>query len=255
MLTTNAYTLGHERLVAAAQQILDDDLCCSLEACVDPVTQRWESRAILLHRRAGDVAVAITEWLLRDDGADWRLRGHPRSLSGRPENVTLLIHAGAGHHSARQPNRAPIPTQRRTPMLVRDGMNPIVVTVGPSHTLREAARRMTRGGVGAAVVFDPDLPAPGIITERDILLVAGEDGDLDTELVRAHLTANLVYAGAEWPLERAAEAMTDGRFRHVIVIDGADVTGILSMRDIVRCWVSSGLVASISAVGEEDASA
>ena len=135
-------------------------------------------------------------------------------------------------------------------MLVRDGMNPIVVTVGPSHTLREAARRMTRGGVGAAVVFDPDLPGPAIITERDILIVAGEDGDLDAELVRDHLTANLVYAAAEWSLERAAEAMTDGRFRHVIVIDGADVTGILSMRDIVRCWVKNGLMPSISAAGQ-----
>ncbi len=138
-------------------------------------------------------------------------------------------------------------------MLVRDGMNPIVVTVGPSHTLREAARRMTRGGVGAAVVFDPDLPAPGIITERDILMVAGNDGDLDAGLVRDHLTAHLVYAEAGWSLERAAEAMTDGRFRHVIVIDGADVTGILSMRDIVRCWVSSGMMSSMSAAGEDPA--
>jgi len=135
-------------------------------------------------------------------------------------------------------------------MLVRDGMNPIVVTVGPSHTLREAARRMTRGGVGAAVVFDPDLPAPGIITERDILIVAGEDGELDAELVCDHLTSNLVYAAAEWSLERAAEAMTDGRFRHVIVIDGADVIGILSMRDIVRCWVKNGVMPSISAAGQ-----
>jgi CBS domain-containing protein len=138
-------------------------------------------------------------------------------------------------------------------MLVRDGMNPIVVTVGPSHTLREAARRMTRGGVGAAVVFDPELAGPGIITERDILIVAGDDGDLDGELVRDHLTSNLVYAAAEWALERAAEAMTDGGFRHVIVVDGADVTGILSMRDIVRCWVSSGLMPSISAAGQNPA--
>jgi signal-transduction protein with cAMP-binding, CBS, and nucleotidyltransferase domain len=139
------------------------------------------------------------------------------------------------------------PETQEKPMLVRDGMNPIVVTVGPSHTLREAARRMTRGGVGAAVVFDPDLPAPAIITERDILIVAGEDGDLDAELVSAHLTANLVYAAAGWSLERAAEAMTEGRFRHVIVIDGADVIGIISMRDIVRCWVTNGFMPSISA--------
>jgi CBS domain-containing protein len=138
-------------------------------------------------------------------------------------------------------------------MLVRDGMNPIVVTVGPSHSLREATRRMTRGGVGAAVVFDPDLPGPGIITERDILTVAGNDGDLDAEVVRDHLTKHLVYAAAEWSLERAAEAMTDGKFRHVVVVDGADVTGILSMRDIVRCWVSNGMLSSTSVADEHQA--
>jgi CBS domain-containing protein len=54
-------------------------------------------------------------------------------------------------------------------MQVRDGMNPVVVTVGPSHTLREAARRMTARGVGAAVIIDDELPGPCIITERDIL--------------------------------------------------------------------------------------
>jgi CBS domain-containing protein len=133
-------------------------------------------------------------------------------------------------------------------MLVRDGMNPIVVTVGPTHTLREATRRMTRAGVGAAVVLDPDLHGPGIITERDILIVAGEDRDLDAELVRDHLTANPIYASTDWSLERAAEVMTDGGFRHVVVIDHADVAGILSMRDIVRCWIKNGMVASISAV-------
>lgn len=123
-------------------------------------------------------------------------------------------------------------------MMVRDGMNPIVVTVGTTHTLREAARRMTRGRVGAAVVFDPDLPAPSIVTERDVLYCAGNDGDLDRELVGHHLTGRLVYAAAEWPLQRAAEEMTEGGFRHVIVMDGSDVVGILSMRDIVRCWTA-----------------
>jgi len=254
MLTTDAYTLNRERLMAGARAISDEKLWCSLEACVDSAAQRWEPRAIMLHRDAEGVVDAITQWLLRDDGADWRLRGYPRSLRGWPPDVTLLIHVAAKKpRSAQQAISIPIPKHRRTPMLVRDGMNPIVVTVGPSHTLREAARRMTRGGVGAAVVFDPDLPAPGIITERDILIVAGEDGDLDAEFVRDHLTANLVYAAAEWSLERAAETMTDGRFRHVIVIDGADVTGILSMRDIVRCWVSSGMMSSMSAAGEDPA--
>jgi CBS domain-containing protein len=246
MLATDAYTLGRERLVAGARAVLNQNLWCGLEVCLDPGAQHWELRAIVLRDDPEEVADAITQWLLRDDGADWRLAGCARSVGGQPPAVTLLIHVAAESGPAHSDVSTPISKDRRTPMLVRDGMNPIVVTIGPSHTLREAARRMTRGGVGAAVVFDPDLPGPGIITERDILIVAGEDGDLDAELVRDHLTAKLVYAAAEWSLERAAEAMTDGRFRHVIVIDGADVTGILSMRDIVRCWVKSGMIASIS---------
>jgi len=123
---------------------------------------------------------------------------------------------------------------------VRDGMNPVVVTIGPDHTLREAARHMSSRGVGAAVVIDPEQPGPGIVTERDLLRANGRDQDIDVELVRDHLTTNLVYAEVEWPLETAAEAMVAGAFRHVIVLDGAEVVGILSMRDIVRCWTESG---------------
>ena len=124
-------------------------------------------------------------------------------------------------------------------MQVRDGMNEIVVTVGPDHTLREAARRMHARNVGAAVVFDSD-QGPGIITERDILASNGLGQDVDAELVRDHLSTKLVYAVADWSLERAAEEMTRGAFRHVIVMDGSEVVGILSMRDIVRCWTQTG---------------
>ncbi len=125
-------------------------------------------------------------------------------------------------------------------MLVRDGMNEIVVSVGPAHSLREAARRMHERGVGAAVVFDSDQPGPGIITERDLLGASGRGEDLDAEKVADHLTTGLVYAEADWSLEQAAHEMTRGGFRHVIVIEGSDVVGILSMRDIVRCWTQDG---------------
>jgi CBS domain-containing protein len=125
-------------------------------------------------------------------------------------------------------------------MDVRDGMNRIVVTVGPDHTLREAARRMTVANVGAAVVIDPEAGGPGIITERDLLHACGRHEDLDEALVREHLTQRLTYASADWSLERAAEEMVRCRFRHVVVLDGSEVVGILSMRDIVRCWTSDG---------------
>ncbi len=124
-------------------------------------------------------------------------------------------------------------------MDVRDGMNRIVVTVGPDHTLREAAQRMTAAEVGAAVVLDPEGEGPGILTERDLLHACGRGDDLDSEHVGSHMAQRLTYAAAEWPLEKAAEEMVRGRFRHVVVLDGSEVVGILSMRDIVRCWTEA----------------
>ena len=125
-------------------------------------------------------------------------------------------------------------------MQVREGMSSVVLTVGPSHTLRDAARSMARRGVGAAVVIDPEQPGPGIITERDILLALAEGQDPDSEQVGDHLSENLTFAAPDWSLERAADAMVRGGFRHLVVVDGGETVGVLSMRDIVRCWTDAG---------------
>ena len=125
-------------------------------------------------------------------------------------------------------------------MRVRDGMSEMVLTVGPGHTLREAARLMSERNVGAAVVMDPEAPGPGIVTERDVLNSVGAGQDLDTERVADHLTSNLVFASPDWSLEEAAAAMVRGHFRHLIVVDHGEVTGILSVRDIIRCWSQDG---------------
>lgn len=120
-------------------------------------------------------------------------------------------------------------------MQVRDGMSSSVLTIGPDHTLREAARRMSARHVGAAVVLDAD-SGIGILTERDVLVSIGEGQDPDTERVAEHLTGDLVFATPEWSLEAAAEAMVRGGFRHLVVLEGGEVAGMLSVRDIVRCW-------------------
>ncbi|HLM25963.1 MAG TPA: CBS domain-containing protein [Thermoleophilaceae bacterium] len=125
-------------------------------------------------------------------------------------------------------------------MEVRQGMSEMVLTVGPSHSLREAAQAMADRGVGAAVVVDPEQPGPGILTERDLLDSVGAGQSPDQEKVADHLSRNLTFAEPSWSLEYAAEAMVRGGFRHLIVVDGGDVHGVLSMRDIVRCWVSDG---------------
>jgi CBS domain-containing protein len=126
-------------------------------------------------------------------------------------------------------------------MQVSDGMTSVVLTIGPAHTLREAARLMSARKVGAAVVVDSERPALGILTERDVLDAIGAGLDPDTELASAHLTRDLVFAAPEWSLEEAAAAMTRGGFRHLIVVDGGEVVGMLAMRDIVRVWVTAGV--------------
>jgi CBS domain-containing protein len=125
-------------------------------------------------------------------------------------------------------------------MQVREGMSETVLTIGPQHTLREAAKAMCRRNVGAAVVLDPEAPGPGVITERDILHAVGSGEDPDRERVAEHLTANLTFASPDWSLEQAAAAMVRGRFRHLVVVNGGELAGILSMRDIVRCWTGDG---------------
>jgi CBS domain-containing protein len=121
-------------------------------------------------------------------------------------------------------------------MNVRDGMSKVVLSVGPAHTLRQAARLMSGQRVGAAVVVDSSEPGIGILTERDILDSVGAGQDPDSEIVANHRTADVVFASPEWTLEEAAAAMMAGNFRHLVVVDGQGVTGLLSMRDIVRCW-------------------
>jgi CBS domain-containing protein len=132
-------------------------------------------------------------------------------------------------------------------MQVHEGMSAMTLTAGPGHSLREAARLMSARSVGAAVVVDPDGHAPGILTERDILHSLGAGQDPDRELVGEHLTREVVYAAPDWSLEEAAAAMVRGGFRHLIVVEGGETVGILSVRDIVRCWTSDGAICPLPA--------
>ena len=130
-------------------------------------------------------------------------------------------------------------------MQVREGMSTVVLTVGPGHTLREAAAAMSERRVGAAVVLDPDGMGPGIITERDVLLSVAGGQDPDAEKVADHLPADLVFASPSWSLEQAAAVMVKGGFRHLVVVDAGETAGILSVRDIVRCWTDDGATCDV----------
>ena len=121
-------------------------------------------------------------------------------------------------------------------MKVAEGMSERVLMIGPAHTLREAARMMAARKVGAAVVVNPEHSGVGILTERDILTSVAAGEDPDAEFAAQHCTQDLVYAARDWTLEEAAVAMVRGGFRHLVVVEGHEVIGLLSMRDIVRVW-------------------
>jgi CBS domain-containing protein len=122
-------------------------------------------------------------------------------------------------------------------MHVRDAMTKPVLVVGPDHTLRQVAELMSVRKVGSAIVIDPESSGVGIMTERDLLNAIGAGLDPDVERVSAHLTREVVYAVPDWTLEQAAATMARGGFRHLVVMDGTEVLGVISVRDVMRAWV------------------
>ncbi len=131
-------------------------------------------------------------------------------------------------------------------MQVRDGMSEVVLTVGSSHTLREAAEMMVEKGTGAALVADDERPVPCIVTERDLLNSLGRGEDPDVELVAEHMSEGVVAAAPDWSLEHAASEMSTRGIRHLVVFDGGELVGILSIRDIVRVWTSAGATSGMT---------
>lgn len=131
-------------------------------------------------------------------------------------------------------------------MEVREGMSQVVLTLGPGHTLRDAARKMSERGVGAAVVLDDDAPGPGIISERDVLLSVGAGEDPDQECVSDHMSGSVITAAPDWSLERAAAEMASRKIRHLVIVEQGELVGVLSMRDIMRVWSSDGATSGMT---------
>jgi CBS domain-containing protein len=110
-----------------------------------------------------------------------------------------------------------------------------LLTVDPSTTAVEAARRMVERRVGAVLVVERGV-AVGIFTERDALrlMAAGSDGDV---AVRTCMTPHPETIAPADDVEHAAVLMIHGGFRHLPVMDGGRLVGIVSMRDLVRATV------------------
>jgi CBS domain-containing protein len=109
-----------------------------------------------------------------------------------------------------------------------------VLTIEPTATLVAAARKMRDRNVGAAVVVDPQGAVAGIFTERDLLRAVADGVDPEAGDVRSHMTTNPVTLPSNHSPSEAAQTMSEGRFRHIPVVDEGQLVGIVSIRDLVQ---------------------
>src|SRR5438067_6900297 len=110
-------------------------------------------------------------------------------------------------------------------------MSKDLITVGPDTTVAEAATVMGEHHAGSALVMDEGSLA-GIFTERDIVRALGEHFDAAGHPVSHWMTSNPTTIGPDASTEQALDAMLHGGFRHLPVIDGDQVVGMLSLRDV-----------------------
>ena len=116
-------------------------------------------------------------------------------------------------------------------MLVRDVMTGAAVTDSAADTLRSAAERMWREQTGSLLVMDGGRLA-GIITERDLLRAVALGADLATATVDEAMTTEVFTVSPDMPLRDAAREMAVRWIRHLPVVDGEQVLGVISMRDV-----------------------
>ena len=117
-------------------------------------------------------------------------------------------------------------------MTVRDLVAGDVVWVAPEATLRKGAEMMVSTEVGSFAV-EVDGALEGIFTERDLLRAVAEGADLDTEPISTWMTEYPDSFDPEMGVEEAAEWMLATGFRHLPVVDGGDVVGVISIKDVL----------------------
>jgi CBS domain-containing protein len=113
-----------------------------------------------------------------------------------------------------------------------DIVKPNFLTVAPEDTLGEVAERMTRENVGAVIVKDYGRLI-GILTERDMLHAMAARVHTSDARVRQWMTADPITVSVDTELDDAAKIMLDNGFRHLPVVDGETVLGVVSLRRVL----------------------
>jgi len=115
--------------------------------------------------------------------------------------------------------------------VLRDLMSTQVSLTTPDTPVVEAAAGMVKANVGSAIVMQGRFLA-GILTERDVLRAAASGDDLRVSLVSDWMTPDPQSASADTSVEEAAGIMPKNGFRHLPVLDGRTVCGVVSLRDL-----------------------
>ena len=116
-------------------------------------------------------------------------------------------------------------------MQVRDVMTEPTVTDSATDSLRSAAERMWRQQTGSLLVTDQG-NLTGIITERDVLRAVALGADPDRTTVDEVMTADVYTVPPAMPLQQAAREMAVRWIRHLPVMEGGRLLGVVSMRDV-----------------------
>jgi CBS domain-containing protein len=117
-------------------------------------------------------------------------------------------------------------------ILHRRRSGPDLVSARPDETVCVAAKRMAEQGCASILVIE-DERLLGIFTERDLLVrVAAAGLDLTTTKLRDVMTADPETIGSDEPVQEAVRRMDEGSFRHLVVVSGGRVLGVVSTRDI-----------------------
>ncbi len=123
--------------------------------------------------------------------------------------------------------------------ILRSKPDQVVHTIEPSATMREALEKMAYHDIGALVVVDDDARIVGIVTERDYARKGALMGrDSRETRVRELMTSPVMYVSPQESNENCMALMTQHRLRHLPVLDGEKLVGVLSMRDLVRDIIS-----------------
>ncbi|MDH4981513.1 CBS domain-containing protein [Hyphomicrobium sp. D-2] len=110
-----------------------------------------------------------------------------------------------------------------------------VATARPDATLLDIITKLTQKRIGAIVIVGDNGDVAGIISERDVVRKLGERGaDVLSEPVSKTMTTNVITCQEHTTLDELMEVMTQGRFRHVPVIEDGALVGIVSIGDIVK---------------------